>query len=555
MKKITLIALMLFTALGYAQVGINTNTPNASSALDIESTTGGILIPRLTETQRDAIVSPASGLMIYQTDETSGFYFYNGTLWTKIDGVAGPQGLTGPQGPAGPQGLAGAQGPTGPQGDQGIQGDTGAQGPVGSAGVDGVDGAQGVQGDQGIQGETGTQGPIGPTGSIGAAGAPGAQGPAGVDGAQGLVGPPGNAGSAGNGIVSATDNNNGTFTLSFDDGTTFTTSDLTGPSGETGPQGIQGESSISSSAAPARSLIRLMIQNGSSNFTNSDLYSADLSGIDLTGIDFSGATFTGVSSGNVSGNPALPPGYSIVNGYIVGPRVDLSNADLINQDLSGVDLSGVDLSGADLSGADMTNAILPSEFANIKKIEIKKSIGGHQTIRAMHFIVDSDSGEFDAARPAYATASTTNVNHQSPNFGGTRDIIHMIGDNKTDTNNYTYNGGDTGTILFNTPYNISEFKEMTIYGWAQFGGGYYNRIADTQYILYTENNVKIYDFTTPSEHSNGDQKAIYRIAGPDGISDGSIWTADADDHFANVNYSGGHYTLDITVSPLVTIEN
>jgi uncharacterized protein YjbI with pentapeptide repeats len=555
MKKITLIALMLFTALGYAQVGINTNTPNASSALDIESTTGGILIPRLTETQRDAIVSPASGLMIYQTDETSGFYFYNGTLWTKIDGVAGPQGLTGPQGPAGPQGLAGAQGPTGPQGDQGIQGDTGAQGPVGSAGVDGVDGAQGVQGDQGIQGETGTQGPIGPTGSIGAAGAPGAQGPAGVDGAQGLVGPPGNAGSAGNGIVSATDNNNGTFTLSFDDGTTFTTSDLTGPSGETGPQGIQGESSISSSAAPARSLIRLMIQNGSNNFTNSDLYSADLSGIDLTGIDFSGATFTGVSSGNVSGNPTLPPGYSIVNGYIVGPRVDLSNADLINQDLSGVDLSGVDLSGADLSGADMTNAILPSEFANIKKIEIKKSIGGHQTIRAMHFIVDSDSGEFDAARPAYATASTTNVNHQSPNFGGTRDIIHMIGDNKTDTNNYTYNGGDTGTILFNTPYNISEFKEMTIYGWAQFGGGYYNRIADTQYILYTENNVKIYDFTTPSEHSNGDQKAIYRIAGPDGISDGSIWTADADDHFANVNYSGGHYTLDITVSPLVTIEN
>ena len=409
-----------------------------------------------------------------------------------------------------------------------------------------------LPGPAGADGEDGAQGPVGPTGNTGLTG------PVGPAGAQGLQGPAGAAGSqgiAGNGIVSATDNNNGTFTLAFDDGSTFTTSDLTGPSGETGPQGIQGESSISSSAAPARSLIRLMIQNGSSNFTNSDLYSADLSGIDLTGIDFSGATFTGVSSGNVSGNPTLPPGYSIVNGYIVGPRVDLSNADLINQDLSGVDLSGVDLSGADLSGADMTNAILPSEFANIKKIEIKKSIGGHQTIRAMHFIVDSDSGEFDAARPAYATASTTNVNHQSPNFGGTRDIIHMIGDNKTDTNNYTYNGGDTGTILFNTPYNISEFKEMTIYGWAQFGGGYYNRIADTQYILYTENNVKIYDFTTPSEHSNGDQKAIYRIAGPAGISDGSIWTADADGHFANVNYSGGHYTLDITVSPLVTIEN
>ncbi len=47
MRKITLITLMLFTALSYAQVGINTNTPDASSALEIESTTGGILIPRM----------------------------------------------------------------------------------------------------------------------------------------------------------------------------------------------------------------------------------------------------------------------------------------------------------------------------------------------------------------------------------------------------------------------------------------------------------------------------------------------------------------------------
>ena len=85
MKKITLIALMLFTALGYAQVGINTNNPDASSALEIESTTGGILIPILTETQRDAISAPATGLMIYQTDQTAGFYFYDVNVWTKID--------------------------------------------------------------------------------------------------------------------------------------------------------------------------------------------------------------------------------------------------------------------------------------------------------------------------------------------------------------------------------------------------------------------------------------------------------------------------------------
>ena len=87
MKKITLITLMLFTALGYAQVGINTNNPDASSALEIESTTGGILIPRLTETQRDEIVAPTTGLMIYQSDETAGFYYYNGSIWTNVEGV------------------------------------------------------------------------------------------------------------------------------------------------------------------------------------------------------------------------------------------------------------------------------------------------------------------------------------------------------------------------------------------------------------------------------------------------------------------------------------
>jgi len=590
MRKITLITLMLFTALSYAQVGINTNTPDASSALEIESTTGGILIPRMTETQRDAIVSPASGLMIYQTDQDFGFYFYNGTGWTKIDGVAGPQG---------DQGVQGIQGPAGPQGDQGVQGATGAQGPAGPQGEQGIQGAAGQNGSDGSSayqiwvdaGNTGTESDflaslVGADGQDGSAGQDGAAGQNGSDGSSAyqiwvdagntgtesdflasLVGADGQDGSAGQDGAAGQNGSDGSsaYQIWVDAGNTGTESDflasLVGPQGDQGiqgpqgEQGIQGETGLSGSASPAGSIIRLLIQNGSTNFTNSDLYSADLSGFNLSGLNFSGAIFTGVSSGNVSGNPVLPSGYSIVNGYIVGPGVDLSNADLTNQDLTGVDLSGADLSGTDLGGANMTNATIPREFANIKKIEIKKSIGGHQTIRAMHFIVESDSGEFDAARPSYAIASTTNVNHQSPNFSGTRDIIHMIGDNKTNTNNYTYNGGDTGTILFNTPHNISKFKEMTIYGWAQFGGGYYSRIADTQYILYTENNVKIYDFTTPSEHSNGDQKAIYRIAGPAGISDGSIWTADADGHFANANYSGGHYALDIVISPLVTVEN
>ena len=80
----TLLAAVLLTATTYAQIGINNENPDASAALDITSTTGGLLIPRMTETQRDAISPAATGLMIYQTDGTVGFYYYNGSSWAEV---------------------------------------------------------------------------------------------------------------------------------------------------------------------------------------------------------------------------------------------------------------------------------------------------------------------------------------------------------------------------------------------------------------------------------------------------------------------------------------
>ena len=64
--------------------GIGTTTPNASALLEVQSTTQGLLIPRMSKTQRDLIALPATGLMIYQTNNTPGFYYYDGIKWVAV---------------------------------------------------------------------------------------------------------------------------------------------------------------------------------------------------------------------------------------------------------------------------------------------------------------------------------------------------------------------------------------------------------------------------------------------------------------------------------------
>jgi len=91
MKKtiLTIVTLAFMgSSVANAQVGIGTIAPDASAALDITSTAKGLLPPRMTAAQRDAIATPAQGLMVYCTScGTNGeAQLYNGAAWVNLLG-------------------------------------------------------------------------------------------------------------------------------------------------------------------------------------------------------------------------------------------------------------------------------------------------------------------------------------------------------------------------------------------------------------------------------------------------------------------------------------
>jgi trimeric autotransporter adhesin len=92
MKKISVLLLLLAylctpdAGLLFAQnIGINTDnsSPHASAILDVSSNTKGILVPRMSSTQRIAITSPADGLLVFDTD-TKSFWFYSNNAWNNM---------------------------------------------------------------------------------------------------------------------------------------------------------------------------------------------------------------------------------------------------------------------------------------------------------------------------------------------------------------------------------------------------------------------------------------------------------------------------------------
>jgi uncharacterized protein (TIGR02145 family) len=94
-KNLLFVFLLVAPVSAQAQVGIGNPTPAASAQLDVTSTTKGLLPPRMTITQRNAIAGPVAGLMIWCTNcvaPAGELEIYNGYSWTNMTGGTSPSG-------------------------------------------------------------------------------------------------------------------------------------------------------------------------------------------------------------------------------------------------------------------------------------------------------------------------------------------------------------------------------------------------------------------------------------------------------------------------------
>ena len=177
---ILIVGLTAVSSFGQVSVTNDNTLPDNSALLDVKSTSKGMLVPRMTLAQLNAIINPAAGLLVFCTDKGR-FYFNMGTPaapgWTSLNSewvsngsilsyngglvgigtsspaakldvfgnlavngtplinalgqwIGNPSGLIGPQGPAGATGAQGAKGPTGATGATGAQGSQGPTGPA-----------------------------------------------------------------------------------------------------------------------------------------------------------------------------------------------------------------------------------------------------------------------------------------------------------------------------------------------------------------------------------------------------------------------------------------
>lgn len=269
-----------------------------SAILDLNSTTQGFAVPRMTGAEMAAIVSPVKGLQVFNTS-VNALHYWNGSAWimegggggvTGATGATGNTGITGATGHTGATGITGAtgtNGTTGATGTNGVTGATGSTGATGTVGTTGVTGATGITGTAGINGVTGATGTSGANGVTGSTGSTGTAGTNGVTGATGITGTAGTNGITGATGIAGTNGATGATGATGAAGTNGVTG-ATGATGSAGTNGVTGGTGATGTAGT----------NGATGATG-----ATGSGGSLTSASNTQVLFD--SSGLIVGNPNL----------------------------------------------------------------------------------------------------------------------------------------------------------------------------------------------------------------------------------------------------------
>ena len=152
------------------------------------------------------------------------------------------------------------------------------------------------------------------------------------------------------------------------------------------------------------------------NLSTVDFSGADLRYLNLTNVNFGSANLYNVRSGYIVGVPKqLPPTFSFISGFIVGPSTDLS----------GADLSGGDLSGCNIQGADLTNA----NFYNVRSGGVqgvpRSPLNAPYAITSNGYVVGNNVNlnganlaSIDMRGFTLSNAIMTNTNFANAKFGG-----------------------------------------------------------------------------------------------------------------------------------------
>ena len=176
--------------------------------------------------------------------------------------------------------------------------------------------------------------------------------------------------------------------------------------------GVRSGGTTGSPVLPANWVLRGGFLIGS----GADLSSKDLSGVNLQGVHLAGVTLTGVRSGGTSGVPAdLPTGWVLTSGYLLGPDarptgdaspgINLSGAQLVGADLSGAKLGPVSGTPAALpTGWDLRNGFLIGAHADLSGATIDCTDNGLANI-----LVSPDSGKFTHMWPFSSAKDLTGL--------------------------------------------------------------------------------------------------------------------------------------------------